>query len=251
MSLSVTIITATFNSASTLRDTLQSVGNQDYPHLEHLIVDGVSKDETLDIARSFGHIQRIVSEPDKGLYDAMNKGIGLAQGDVIGILNSDDFYTHPQVIRKVAGTLESTGADMVYADLDYIHPVNTTKVLRHWKAGKYEQGMFLNGWMPPHPTLFVRRKVYEQYGCFNIDLRFSADYELMLRFIHRFGAKVSYIPEVTVKMRAGGVSNASLSNRLKANKEDRLAWEINGLQPHFYTRYLKPLSKIRQYFSGL
>lgn len=250
MSLTVTIITATFNSASTLRDTLQSVGDQDYPHLQHLIIDGASRDNTLDIARSFPHVHQMVSEPDRGLYDAMNKGVKLAQGDVIGILNSDDFYTHPQVISKVAATLESTGADMVYADLDYVHPVEITKVIRHWKAGQYEPGIFLKGWMPPHPTLFVRRKIYEQYGCFNTNLRFSADYELMLRFIHRFGAKVSYIPEVTVKMRAGGVSNASLANRLKANKEDRLAWEINGLQPHFYTRYLKPMSKIRQYFAG-
>jgi len=250
LSLTVTIITATYNSASTLSDTLKSVENQDYPHIQHLIVDGASTDNTLEIARSFPYVHRMISEPDKGLYDAMNKGIGLAEGDVIGILNSDDFYAHPAVISKVVETLQTSGADMVYADLEYVHPIEITKVIRHWKAGKYEDGLFLNGWMPPHPTLFVRREVYEKFGCFNTSLRFSADYELMLRLIHRYGVKVSYIPEVTVKMRAGGLSNASLSNRLKANKEDRLAWEINGLQPHFYTRYLKPLSKIKQYFSG-
>lgn len=244
----ISIITATYNSAATLRDTLQCVQEQDYPHIEHIVVDGASKDNTLEIARIFPHISKLCSEPDHGIYDAMNKGIQMASGDVIGILNSDDFYTHPHVISRVMDRMQRTGAEILYADLEYVQAVQTDRVIRLWKAGAYRHGHFLRGWMPPHPTLFVRREVYEKYGGFNTHLRFSADYELMLRLLHRHRVSVCYLPEVIVRMRAGGASNASLRNRWRANREDRLAWELNGLQPHFYTRYVKPLSKLGQYF---
>jgi len=246
--LRLSLITATYNSAATLCDTLASVAQQDYPAIEHLLVDGGSKDDTLALARTFPHLSRVSSEPDEGLYDAMNKGIRMATGDVIGILNSDDFYVHPGVLSKVMAHLQETGADLLYADLEYVQAEDTSKVVRTWKAGAYRHGLFLQGWMPPHPTLFVRREVYEQYGLFHTGLRFSADYELMLRLLHRHQVSVCYLPEVIVRMRAGGVSNASLRNRLQANREDRMAWEINGLQPRFYTRYVKPLSKLGQYF---
>jgi glycosyltransferase involved in cell wall biosynthesis len=244
----VTIITATFNSANTVKDTLQSVVFQDYPSIEHIIIDGLSKDETLSIIETFPHINSCISEPDKGLYDAMNKGISLATGDIIGILNSDDFYTHPKVLSNVVSLMEKTGAAILYADLEYVHPMQTSKVVRCWKAGAYQSDCFLHGWMPPHPTLFVRREVYEQYGGFNLNLQFSADYELMLRFIHRYGLAPEYLPEVIVRMRTGGVSNSSFKNRWKANREDKLAWSLNGIQPHIYTTWLKPFLKIRQYF---
>jgi len=244
----ISIITATYNSATTLRDTLQCVQEQDYPQIEHIVVDGASKDNTLEIARAFPHISRICSEPDHGIYDAMNKGVRMAGGDVIGILNSDDFYTHPQVLSRVMAHLEQTGADILYADLEYVQPLQTDRVIRLWKAGAYRHGQFLRGWMPPHPTLFVRRELYEKYGGFNTHLRFSADYEWMLRMLHCHRVSVCYLPEVIVRMRAGGVSNASLRNRWRANQEDRLAWQLNGVQPRFYTTYIKPLSKLRQYF---
>lgn len=245
--MTISIITATYNSATTLHDTLQCVQEQDYPQIEHIVVDGASKDNTLEIASSFPHISRICSEPDHGIYDAMNKGIHMVGGDVIGILNSDDFYTHPQVLSHVMAHLEQTGADVLYADLEYVQPLQTDRVIRMWKAGVYRHGRFLRGWMPPHPTMFVRRKVYEKFGAFNTYLRFSADYEWMLRVLHRHRVSVCYLPEVIVRMRAGGVSNANLRNRWRANQEDRLAWQVNGLKPRFYTTYMKPLSKLGQY----
>jgi len=244
-----TLITPTFNSALTVRDTLESIQMQEYPHIEHIIIDGVSRDNTLEIVAEYPRVSKIVSEPDRGLYDAMNKGIRLASGDVVGIINSDDFYTNPQVIGKVAERLIETGADALYADLEYVGAGNTGRVVRTWKAGQFAPGYFYRGWMPPHPTFFVRRELYERYGMFNPDFRFSADYELMLRFLLKHGISACYLPEVIVRMRAGGASNASLRNRLQANREDRLAWKTNGLRPHFFTLYLKPASKIGQYLN--
>ena len=243
----ISIITATYNSAATLPDTLASVAAQDYPHIEHIIVDGLSKDATLELARACPHVSRIISEADKGLYDAMNKGIAAAKGDIIGILNSDDFYTHPEVISRVVAQMEALGADLLYADLEYVDPLDTSKVVRNWKSSAYKKNKFLQGWMPPHPTLFVRREVYAQFGVFNLDFRFAADYELMLRMLHKHGVSVCYLPETIVQMRAGGLSNASLRNRWKANREDKRAWLVNALKPRFYTIWMKPLSKIGQY----
>ncbi len=243
----ISIITATYNSALTLSDTLASVAAQDYPNIEHIIVDGQSWDNTLELAKNFSHISQIISERDGGLYDAMNKGISAASGDIIGILNSDDFYAHSQVISQVAAKMEAIGADILYADLEYVHPVHTHKVVRCWKSSQYHPRKFLKGWMPPHPTLFVRRHIYEQYGCFNLNFHFAADYELMLRMLHKHSVSSCYLPQTIVHMRAGGLSNASLWNRLKANQEDRKAWKVNNLRPHFYTIWMKPFSKIGQF----
>lgn len=244
-----TLVTPTFNSALTVRDTLASIRMQEYPAIEHIIIDGASRDNTLEIVAEYPHVSKIVSEPDRGLYDAMNKGIRLASGDVVGIINSDDFYTTPQAIKKVAEKLIETGADALYADLEYVGAGDIDRVVRTWKAGHFAPEHFYRGWMPPHPTFFVRRELYERYGMFNPGFRFSADYELMLRFLLKHGISACYLPEVIVRMRAGGASNASLRNRLRANREDRLAWKTNGLRPHFYTLYLKPLSKIGQYLN--
>lgn len=246
--LRFSLITPAFNSALTIRDTLAGIGGQDYPDIEHIVIDGVSKDDTLSIVAEYPRVSKVVSEPDKGLYDAMNKGIRLAGGDVIGIINSDDYYTHPGVISSVAKKMNETGADTLYADLQYVDAVDTERVVRTWRAGEYKPGCFYKGWMPPHPTFFVRRALYEQYGLFDPALRFSADYELMLRLLFLHRRSVCYLPEVIVRMRAGGASNASLRNRLQANREDRLAWKMNGLQPRFYTLYMKPLSKVGQYW---
>lgn len=243
----ISLITATYNSASTIQDTLRSVAAQEYPRIEHLIIDGLSKDNTLELVGQFPHVQKVVSERDRGIYDAMNKGIALATGDIVGIINSDDFYHTPQVLSKVAAMMEQSGAGVLYGDLEYVDAVDTGKVIRHWKSGTYHNTRFHRGWMPPHPTFFVRRELYAQFGGFNTDLRFSADYELMLRFLVRHRVPVCYLPEVMVRMRMGGASNASLRNRLRANREDRLAWEINGLKPRFYTLVWKPLSKIGQF----
>jgi len=246
--MKVSIITATFNSGSTVGDTLQSVGRQSYPDIEHLIVDGASTDSTLDIVRSFDHVAKVVSEKDRGIYDAMNKGIGMAQGDVIGILNSDDVFSNKEVVSKVADLFDREQVDLVYSDLQYVDECDTTQIIRHWKAGAYDSQKFYYGWMPPHPTVFIKREVYQEYGVFNTDFRFSADYELLLRFLVRYELKAGYLEGVSVNMRTGGHSNSSMLNRWKANREDRKAWRVNGLTPYFFTIPAKPIRKLAQYF---
>ena len=246
--MKISIITVSYNSAATIRDTILSVQAQTYKPVEYIIVDGKSKDDTAEIIQSFGAgISQFISEPDKGLYDAMNKGIKMASGEVIGILNSDDFYSDDQVLSDVMA-LFKPGIDAVYADLVYVDPVNTSKVVRTWHSGAYRNGAFKKGWMPPHPTFFVRRELYEKFGGFTDQLKSAADYEIMLRFIHKEKINLAYLPRVIVSMRAGGASNASLKNRLNANREDRMAWKMNGLKPGAFTFIRKPLSKIGQFF---
>jgi glycosyltransferase involved in cell wall biosynthesis len=245
----VSIITVTYNSAATLEQTILSVINQNYKDLEYIIVDGCSTDETLNIISKYkSSIAKVISEKDKGLYDAMNKGIAMASGDIIGILHSDDFYIHDKVIENYVNVFLEKKCEAVYADLYYVGKNDTDKIIRKWKSGVYKENAFLNGWMPPHPTFFVKRDVYERYGKFNTELKSAADYELMLRFIHKHKIRLGYLAGFTVKMRTGGKSNASVQNRVNANIEDRRAWEMNGLKPRFYTLYLKPLRKIIQFF---
>jgi glycosyltransferase involved in cell wall biosynthesis len=247
--MKVTIITATYNSAATVRDTLVSIARQEHPDIEHLIIDGQSKDDTLAIVQEFPHVAKAVSEKDKGIYDAMNKGIKLATGEVVGILNSDDFYTDEKVLLKVMEAFNDPLIDVVYGDLQYVRKNDVHVVTRTWKSGQYKKKNFYYGWMPPHPAFFVRRKIYEEVGFFNTDLRSAADYEMMLRILVKHGARVRYVPGIMVKMRAGGVSNASFKNRLRANREDRMAWQLNELKPLFFTTWLKPMRKIIQFIT--
>jgi glycosyltransferase len=247
--MKISIITATYNSSATVRDTLNSIARQQFPDIEHIIVDGLSKDNTLEIVKEFGHVAKVISEKDAGIYDAMNKGLKLATGDVIGILNSDDFYNSEEVLAKVAGAFEDPAVDAVYGDLQYVKQDNVNAITRTWKSGRFHKSYFYYGWMPPHPTFFVRRQVYDKAGVFNTTLRSAADYELMLRVLVKHNAKAAYIPEVLVKMRAGGMSNATLKNRVRANKEDLMAWKLNDLRPYFFTIWLKPLRKIFQFIT--
>jgi glycosyltransferase involved in cell wall biosynthesis len=245
--MKISIITATYNSAATVRATLECIRQQDHPDIEHIIMDGRSTDDTLAIAAGFPHIAKIVSEKDGGIYDAMNKGIALATGEVIGILNSDDIYPDPSVLSLIAKVFSDPAVKTAYADLQYVQQHDMEKVIRTWRSGPFRKENFYNGWMIPHPTFFVRKEVYDQVGLFDLSLRSAADYELMLRMLVKHGLPAHYIPRVIVKMRTGGMSNASLWNRLRANKEDRMAWKMNGLQPKFYTLYMKPLRKIPQF----
>lgn len=246
--MKVSIITVVYNGAEFIRDCIESILNQTYPAIEYIIVDGKSTDGTIDIVRSYGtKIARFISEPDKGLYDAMNKGIGLATGDVIGLLNADDFYRHNRVIENMVSTFERTDSDAVYGDMLYVERDNPQKLKRYWRSGWYSENAFLWGWMPGHLSFFAKRWLYERYGTFRLDMKSAADYELMLRFIHKNKAKLAYMDEVTIVMRAGGISNSSVQNRLRANREDRLAWHLNGLTPYFFTFWLKPLRKLTQY----
>ena len=243
----VSIITTAYNSEKTIRDTLISVASQDYPNIEHIIIDGNSTDKTLSLISGFAHVTKVISEKDSGIYDAMNKGLRVSTGEIIGLLNSDDFYVSTTVIRQVVEKLMTDQTDSLYGDLVYVHPEETRKVKRTWIAGKFHPRKFLYGWMPPHPTFFVRRKIYEVLGEFNTNLKSAADYELMLRFLYKSKISVSYLPHVLVKMRAGGMSNATLSNRIKANREDREAWRVNHIQPYFFTTWLKPIRKLIQF----
>lgn len=247
--MKVSIITITYNSEATLEDTIRSVLDQTYPDVEYIVVDGGSTDKTLSIINAYkSRIAKVISEKDNGLYDALNKGISLATGDLIGILHSDDFYTGSTVIEHIVKVISESDADAAYADLYYVDKNDTNTIHRKWKSGSYKHGMFRNGWMPPHPTFFAKRSCYEVFGSFNLSLVSAADYELMLRFIHRHRIRLAYLPEFIIKMRVGGKSNVSLQNRIRANKEDRKAWKINGLKPHLLTLYLKPLRKIVQLF---
>lgn len=247
--MKVSIITVTYNSAATLAETLRSIADQDYKDLELIIVDGGSTDGTLGILEDNQSIvTKFVSEKDNGLYDAINKGIAMASGELVGILHSDDFYIHSKVISNYVACFQSTQADAVYADLFYVDRNDTNRIIRKWKSGTYSNRSFYRGWMPPHPTFFVKRSLYEQFGKFDLQFKTAADYELMLRFILKEKIKIAYLPEFTVKMRMGGASNASISNRINANLEDREAWRKNNLKPSFYTLYLKPLRKLLQFF---
>jgi glycosyltransferase involved in cell wall biosynthesis len=246
--LKISVITVTYNSSSTIEDTVRSVVEQDYPDVEYIIVDGLSKDNTLEIVNKYKErIPKVISEKDDGIYFALNKGLQLATGDVIAILHSDDFFIDNKVLGKVAKAFQDISVDAVYGDLYYVDKDNTDKIVRKWKSGRYRHGMFLNGWMPPHPAFFAKRSCYEKFGVFNTQLRSAADYEIMLRFIHKHKIKLAYLPEFLVKMRTGGQSNASVKNRLKANNEDRMAWKLNELRPRIYTLTFKPLRKIFQY----
>jgi glycosyltransferase len=246
--MKISVITAVRNGAGTIRDCIESIRTQSIP-AEHIVIDGRSGDGTLDILKEYGsQISKLISEPDKGIYDAMNKGLALADGDVIGILNADDVYAHAEVLAKVSKIFSDKGVDSCYGDLIYVDYADTHRVIRYWQAGVYCERQFYRGWMPPHPTFFVRRSVYETYGNFNLSLGSAADYELMLRFLLRHKISTAYIPDILIRMRVGGVSNMSLKNRISANQMDRKAWKVNGLTPYWWSLWMKPLRKIGQYF---
>lgn len=246
--MKVSIITISFNSEETIKDTIESVLGQSYTNIEYIVVDAASKDYTVKIIEDYREqIAHFISEPDEGIYYGMNKGIKLATGDVVGILNSDDVFNDANVIQDVIDSMKANSTDAVYGDLVYVDRHDLNIVKRYWKSGKYETGSFMKGWMPPHPAFFLKLEHYHNYGAFQTDLRTSADYELMLRMLHKHNLSASYLPRVITRMRMGGQSNASVSNRVEANREDRMAWEINGLKPGKLTFIRKPLSKLSQF----
>ncbi len=246
--LKVSIITVCYNSAKTIENTIRSVISQDYNNIEYIVVDGGSIDNTLHILEKYKtNISKLISENDEGIYFAINKGIAIATGDIIAILHADDFYTNNQIIYTIVKAFTENQTDTVYGDLQYVDRNDTSKVVRHWRSGEYKINLFLKGWMPPHPAFFARKTCYEKYGAFDTTLKYAADYELMLRLLHKNKCSTAYIPQVLVKMRVGGKSNVTLLNRIKANREDKKAWLINNLKPGIFTFFLKPFSKIRQF----
>ncbi len=242
----ISLVTPSLDAAHVLRDCIESVRAQTVA-CEHILIDGGSTDGTLDLVAGYdSHFAHVVSEPDKGLYAAMNKGIGLATGDIVGILNADDVFASEKVLEAVGSTFHDLAIDACYGDLEYVTAAN--RVTRHWRSGEFDRQKFYNGWMPPHPTLFVRRSVYEKYGLFREDIGTSADYELILRMFVKHTISACYLPQVLVHMRTGGASNRSLLARWQANRNDRLAWQVNGLRPRFWTIAAKPLRKLGQWW---
>lgn len=244
--MKISIITPSFNSEKTIEDTIKSVLSQTYQDIEYIIIDGGSKDKTLDIINKYKNkISKIISEKDNGIYDAMNKGIKLATGEIIGILNSDDLYFDEFVLENVVRIFkENNNIDCLWGNLVYFKD-NPNKFIRIWITGNYKSGIFKIGWVPPHPTFFVKKEIYKKYGYFRLDFPVAADYELILRFLEKYKIKGYYLSKFLVKMRVGGNSN-KLNNIIKGNLECIRAWKVNGLKIPFYTPFFRIFRRIPQ-----
>lgn len=246
--MKVSIITATYNSAAHIAACLASVNSQTHKNIEHIIVDGASTDNTLEIIKATpNRVAKIISEPDHGIYDAMNKGIKLATGDIIGILNSDDFYASNTIIETIVKTFQEKNVDSVFGNLDFVASDNPEKVIRHWKCTSFIRGSFAKGWHPPHPTFFVKREVYEKYGIFDTSLNVSADFELMLRMLERHQISTCFIDKTIVKMRYGGESTGSLKKIIKGNRNIMKAFKKNEIKVSPFYTFNRLLHKALQF----
>jgi glycosyltransferase involved in cell wall biosynthesis len=244
----VSIITVTYNSEKYLADCINSVRKQTYRNIEHIIVDGKSTDRTLQIIQKYSrHIARWISETDRGIYDAINKGIRMATGDIIGVLNSDDMLASPNAIMDIVACFDETNTDSLYGDLVYVDPNDTQKVVRYWKGLTYKRSRFRYGWMPAHPTFYIRRELFDKFGEYENHYFTAADYEFMARYLYTNRVSSHYLPKMIVKMRNGGLSNGSIYRRLRANRRDYLAMKRNKIPFAFFVSILKPLIKIPQY----
>lgn len=242
------IITATYNAAATISSSIQSLQSQTFTDYEHIIVDGKSTDSTLTQVEEYKDTKTtVVSEPDNGMYDALNKGISLARGKVIGFLHADDMYRSEKVLQRVHDTFQQRQTDAVYGDLEYVLKDNPEKVLRRWRSEPYRPEALNKGWMPPHPAFFVKKSMYDSYGSFDTSMHISADYELMMRFLAKHQINMAYLPMVLVQMKTGGASNKSIRNILIKSYEDYKAmrrYNVGG----FTTLMMKNFSKIKQFF---
>jgi glycosyltransferase involved in cell wall biosynthesis len=224
--------------------------SQVYENFEYILVDGASTDGTMTIVNRYrDRISKIISERDRGIYDAMNKGILAATGDVIGILNSDDLLQNENILSQVAESFAQNEVEALYGDLVYVQREDPQKVVRYWRSGQYRPGLFERGWMPPHPTFYVKKEIFNQYGAYDLSFPLTADYELMLRYMVKHQIKTVYLPEIMVRMRLGGISNRSLSSLIKNYQENILAWKKNGLKLKIGTIFLKRFRKLSQFFS--
>ena len=252
--MKISIITATYNSAKTLRDTIESVLNQTYDNIEYIIVDGGSKDNTLDIVKEyepkFNGRLKWISENDKGIYDAMNKGIGLASGEVVGILNSDDLYVNSNVINDIINEFQNDAdLEAVHANLYYVKNDDINSIVRHWITGDFLAKSFYKGWHPAHPTLFLKKNVYRKCGNFNLKFNLAADFEFMLRIFEVFKIKSKYIPNTIVKMRLGGATSKNINNIIKGNRECIKAFKANKLSPPLLYSFYRLIPKLKQFYN--
>ena len=246
--MKVSIITATYNSSSTIIDTLNSLEQQTYYDIEYIIIDGASKDNTLDVINNnCTRVATVISEPDKGIYDALNKGINAATGDIVGFLHSDDLFAYPDAVKDIVNTITKNNTDAVYADLQYVNKDNIDSVVRFWKSGEYNVHKLNKGWMPPHPTFYMKRSCYERFGLFDLSFKIAADYDSLLRYLYLNKISMSYLPKVTIKMRVGGASNRDLKNIILKTKEDIRALK-NSRVPWIQALAIKNISKIPQFF---
>lgn len=245
--LKISIITVSFHAEDTIADTIKSVVDQRYSNIEYIIVDGASSDATVEIIKNNRqYIHTWVSEPDKGIYDAMNKGIAMATGDVIGILNADDVYAHSNVLEKVAEVFEDAAIDCCYGDLVYVSE-DLSQTVRYWQSSTYDSSLFAKAWIPPHPTFFVRKVSYDTCGVFDLHYKLAADYELMLRLLWKFQLKTAYISDTLIKMRLGGATNNSLKNIMRGNIEIYKAAKSHGLAIGFWFIIRKLINRISQF----
>lgn len=245
--MKISVITAVFNRVETIGHAIGSVQAQSYPNFEHIIQDGCSTDGTLEVIHQLSRSKtQLQSCPDSGIYDAINHGIERASGDVIGLMHSDDFFAHDHVLERISTVFADPKIDGVYGDLQYVAKENPQRLIRYWRAGTYQPKKLRQGWMPPHPTLYLRRRVFEEWGCYDTNLRISADYDAILRYLIKGQISLAYIPEVLVKMRIGGESNRSLTKILHKSREDLKIIQNNNIGG-IGTLFTKNLSKIRQF----
>ena len=249
--MKISLLTVSYNSAATIRDTIESIRKQDYPAIEYIVVDGNSTDGTVDIVKEHStFITRWISEPDRGIYDAMNKALQLATGEVVGILNSDDFYFSNNIISQVAAAFNEPHVDAVFGDLVFVDPDNLQKIVRTYSSAKWNPSKFARGFMPAHPTFFVRRKYYEQFGLFKTNYKIAADYELLIRFLYVNKLRYQYLPITMVKMRRGGVSSRNLRSNIVLNNEIIRACRENGISTNVFKVYPKYFTKLFELFTS-
>ncbi|MBL4871534.1 MAG: glycosyltransferase [Robiginitomaculum sp.] len=248
--MKISVITAVYNRRATIVDAMTSLQSQDYDNYEHIITDGGSTDGTLEeINKLSDHRTKMISGPDEGIYDALNKGIKRATGDIIGLMHSDDFFASDTVLSKISDAFNQSSIDGVYGDLQYVSATDPTNIIRHWKSGVFSQKKLARGWMPPHPTLYLRREVFDRLGLYDTSFKIAADYDAMLRWLGAGKIKLAYIPEVLVKMRVGGESNKSISKILQKSREDYRAIKSNNIGG-YGTLAIKNLSKIKQFIGN-
>ena len=252
--MKISIITATYDSIQHLPDVISCIGQQTYPNIEYIVIDGGSTDGTVEYLKQSKLVSQIISEPDKGIYDALNKGIQLATGEIIGFLHSDDVLASPQTLENIAKVFltvsPATGKmpDVVHGDLVFVDQNNTNKIVRYWKSQSFKPGLLERGWMPPHPTIFIRKEVYEKYGFFNINLKCAADYDYILRVFQDKTLTITYLPEVITKMRMGGMSTGGFKNLINKKKEDYWVLKNNKMPYPLWILLAKNVSKIPQLF---
>lgn len=241
----ISIITATYNSSAHIADCVKSVNNQTYHDIEHIIVDGASKDSTLDIVNGIpNRVGIIISEPDRGIYDAMNKGIQAATGDVIGILNSDDFFTSNDVIQTVVESFKHNDIDSLYGDVHFVSPNNLSKSVRYYSSSVFKPSLFRFGFMPAHPSFYMKKECYDKYGLYALDYMIASDYDLLIRYLYKEKIKYKYIKKDFVTMRTGGVSTENFNSRVTLNKEIVRACRKYGIYTNLFMLSLKYLYKI-------